>query len=89
MRATSEKIKEEAKEVYLAITQVMNKLKCDYCQSWWLNSKNFELKSNLSTQKINLRAKFLVNKGYLIVDNKNTSPSQGTRYKLTTKPFDL
>ena len=81
------KIYEEVKEIYFAIKQIMEESKCDYCQSWWLNIKNFNLKSKLSTRKINQRASVLVKKGILVIDKENTSTSQGVCYKLTNKPF--
>ncbi len=87
MRPTLQTVKQEATEIYSAIKQVMKKTGYDYCQSWWLNSKNFSLKSKLSTRQINQRAKLLVKEGYLIVDPENTSSSQGVRYKLTEKQF--
>jgi len=80
-------IKEEAKEIYFAIKEAMVRAKTDYCQSWWLNSKNFELKSKLSTPTINQRAKLLVKQGYLTIDKSKTKTSTGTSYKLTDKPF--
>lgn len=84
---TKNQIKEEAKEIYLAIKEVMSKSECDFCQSWWLNTKNFDLKSNLSTPQINQRAKLLVKQGYLTVDKTKTSTSYGTCYRLTDKPL--
>lgn len=86
--ATKDKINEEAKEIYFAIKQVMEKSGYDYCQSWWLNTKNFDLKSNLKTPQIVQRCKLLVKQGYLVIDIKNTSTSQGTCYKLTDKPLE-
>ena len=77
----------ESKEIYFAIKQVMKEKGCDHCQSWWLNSKNFQLKSKLSTQKINQKAKILIKQGYLTIDSKNTSTSEGTCYRLTNKSF--
>ena len=35
----------EAIEIYAAIKQVMKEANSHHCQSWWLNSKNFDLKS--------------------------------------------
>lgn len=80
-------INQEAKEIYFAIKQVMEKSGYDYCQSWWLNSKNFELKSNLKTPQIVQRCRLLVKQGYLTIDKSKTSTSSGTSFKLTDKPF--
>jgi hypothetical protein len=85
-----EQIFKEAKEIYFAIRQIielnkLNTIKTDYCQSWWLNTRNFNLKSGLKTSQINQRAKLLVKQGYLIVDRSMTSTSTGTCYKLTKK----
>lgn len=75
----------EAIEIYAAIKKVMQETECDYCQSWWLNSKNFDLKSGLSTDKINQRCRLLVKQGYLTIDRSKTSTSEGTCYRLTDK----
>ena len=80
-------INNESAEIYFAIKQIIQETGYDHCQSWWLNTKNFNLKSKLSTQKINQRAKILVKQGFLTIDTKNTSTSQGTCYKLTNKSF--
>lgn len=82
---TNQQINKEAIEIYNAIKQIMKESNCNYCQSWWLNSKNFDLKSKLSTPKINQRCKLLVKQGYLYIDKENTSTSQGVCYKLTDK----
>jgi hypothetical protein len=87
MRPSSEQINEEAKEIYFAIKQVMEKQKTDYCQSWWLNARNFDLQSKLPTSKITQRAKLLVSRGYLTIDRNSTSTSTGTSYRLTDKIF--
>jgi len=84
---TKEKINEEAEEIYFAIKEVMEKSGLDYCQSWWLNTRNFDLKSKLSTQEINQRAKLLIKRGFLIINKSQTSKSTGICYKLTDKPF--
>lgn len=75
----------EAIEIYAAIKQVMKEMNCDFCQSWWINSKNFSLKSGLSTAKINQRCKLLVKQGYLTIDKSKTSTSTGVCYRLTDK----
>lgn len=75
----------EAIEIYAAIKQVMKEANSHHCQSWWLNSKNFDLKSKLTTSKINQRCKLLVKQGYLTIDKANTSTSTGTCYLLTDK----
>lgn len=83
-------INQEAKEIYFAIKQVMERhgyIKYDYCQSWWLNYKNFDLKSKLKTPQIMQRCKLLVRQGYLTIDKSKTSTSEGTSFKLTDKPF--
>ena len=87
-------INKEVKEVYFAIKTIIDEAGYGYCQSWWLNTKNIPLayptnigKLNLSTKKINQRAKILVKKGLLIIDIKNTSTSMGVCYKLTDKSF--
>jgi hypothetical protein len=79
----------EAIEIYFAIKQVMAKQKTDYCQSWWLNTRNFDLKSNLPTRKITQRCKLLIQHGYLTINEELTSTSKGTSYKLTDKPLVL
>lgn len=84
---TKKEINEEAKEIYFAIKQIMERSETDYCQSWWLNTRNFDLKSKLKTPQINQRAKLLVKQGYLTIDKSNTKKSTGTSYKLTDKPF--
>ena len=84
---TKEQINEEAKEIYFAIKKIMERSETNYCQSWWLNTRNFDLKSGLKTPQINQRAKLLVKQGYLTVDKSNTNTSIGTSYKLTDKPF--
>lgn len=78
-------IQNEANEIYFAIKEVMAKGNTDYCQSWWLNTKNFDLKSNLKTPQIVQRCKLLVRQGYLSIDKSRTSPSSGTSYRLTDK----
>lgn len=82
-----DQIQEEAREIYFAIKEVMEKSKTDYCQSWWLNTRNFDLKSNLKTSHIVQRAKLLIRQGYLTIDKSNTSTSMGTSYKLTDKAY--
>jgi hypothetical protein len=86
MKSKSE-IDKEAKEIYFAIKQVMQVGEYDHCQSWWINTKNFELKSKLKTPQINQRCKLLIKKGLLTIDIKETSTSQGTCYRLTDKSF--
>lgn len=81
-------INKEAIEIYFAIKQVINISGNDYCQSWWINTKNFGLKSNLKTSQIVQRAKLLASKGYLVIDKSNTSTSTGTCFRLTEK-FDI
>lgn len=81
-------IDEEAKEIYFAIKQIMERSETDYCQSWWLNTRNFDLKSGLETPEINQRAKLLVKQGFLSIDSSKTGPSTGTCYKLTDKQFN-
>lgn len=85
--STKQQIKEEAKEIYFAIKQVMEKSGHDYCQSWWLNTRNFDLKSKLSTPKINQRCKLLIKMGLLVIDKSKTSTSSGVSYKLTDKDW--
>lgn len=89
MSVKNSEISKEVKEVYFAIIQIMRENDYDHCQSWWLNTKNFDLKSKLSTRKINQRASVLVKQGYLVIDKKNTSTSQGVCYKLTDKSFSI
>jgi len=43
---TKEKIQKEVKEVYLAIKYIVEKEGYGYCQSWWLNARNFHLNVN-------------------------------------------
>jgi hypothetical protein len=78
-----EQIYSEALEVYAAISEVTALQGCGYCLSWWINTRNFPLKTTMSTPKINRRARLLVKLGYLIIDRKETSTSSGTCYKLT------
>jgi len=75
----------EAIEIYAAIKLVMKEVNSDRIQSWWINSKNFDLKSKLSTSKINQRCRLLVKQGYLTIDRSKTSTSNGTCYRLTDK----
>lgn len=82
---TNRQSNHEAIEIYAAIKQVIQEVGYDYCQSWWINSKNFDLKSKLPTSKITQRCKLLVKQGYLTIDKSKTSPSTGTCYKLTDK----
>lgn len=82
---TKDKIQKEAEEIYFAIKQVMEKSGYDYCQSWWLNTRNFDLKSKLKTPQINQRCKLLIKQGYLTIDKNTTSTSTGTSYRLTSK----
>jgi hypothetical protein len=82
---TRDQINEESKEIYFAIKHMIRESECDYCQSWWLNTRNFDLKSKLKTPQINQRAKLLVKQGYLIIDKSRTSTSTGTCYRLTNK----
>lgn len=83
-----EKIKEEAKEVFEAIKFVIaNTDHADYCLSWWLNTRNFNLKSKLSTPKINQRCKLLIKMGLIEKVDGKTSVSAGTCYKLTGKEW--
>jgi len=84
---TKSEINNEAKEIYFAIKQITEEAGYNYCHSWWLNTKNFDLKSKLSTQKINQRCKLLIKKGILTIDIKRTSTSQGTCYILTGKSY--
>jgi hypothetical protein len=74
-------------EIYAAIKKTMEDLNTDHCQSWWLNPRNYDLKSKLPTRIINQRAKMLVKQGYLTIDSRFTSVSTGTSYKLTSKMF--
>ena len=82
---TNRQSNHEAIEIYSAIKKIMAEMNTEYCQSWWLNSKNFDLKSKLSTSKINQRCKLLVKQGYLIIDKSRTSTSMGICYRLTDK----
>lgn len=82
---TNRQSNQEAIEIYAAIKKVMADANTDYCQSWWLNTWNFDLKSKLSTSKINQRCKLLVKQGYLSIDKSRTSTSMGICYKLTDK----
>jgi hypothetical protein len=84
---SKKQINEEAKEIYFAIKRIMELSETDYCQSWWLNTRNFKLMSDLKTPQITQRAKLLVKQGYLIIDKARTSTSTGTCYKLTDKPL--
>jgi hypothetical protein len=81
-------IRNEANVVYWAIQELMKIQEVDYCQSWWLNTRNFTFKTEMSTQKINQRAKLLVKEGYLKIDSNRTSTSTGTCYQLTEKKFN-
>lgn len=78
-------IQQEANEIYFAIKKVMEETGYNHCQSWWLNSRNFDLKSKLKTPQIVQRAKLLVKQGYLTIDEKHTSTSTGTSFMLTEK----
>jgi len=84
---TKNEINDEAKEIYFAIKELMNKHNVNYAQSWWLNPRNFNLKSRLKTPQVVQRCKLLIKQGYLIIDKSNTSTSSGTSYKLTNKDF--
>jgi hypothetical protein len=84
---TRSEIDKEAKEIYFAIKKIMKDVGYNTCQSWWLNTKNFDLKSKLKTPQINQRCKLLIKKGLLTIDIKKTSTSQGTCYKLTNKSY--
>ena len=81
-------INAEAKEIYFAIKEIIAKKGGDSCQSWWLNTLNFDLKSRLPTPQINQRAKLLARQGYLTIDKSQTSTSCGTCYKLTGKQYE-
>ena len=78
-----DQIKTQSKEIYEAIIKMMELQGVDYCQSWWINTRNFELKQVLTTRQINYRAKLLVRDGYLTIDKDKTSTSMGTSYRLT------
>lgn len=78
-----EQIYDEALNVYEALLEVAQLSGTDYCLSWWINTRNFKLKTTMSTQKINRRAKLLVKMGFLTIDKKLTSRSTGTCYKFT------
>jgi hypothetical protein len=82
---TRQQINKEAEEIYFAILEVMKRTQVGHCQSWWLNSRNFNLKSRLTTPQINQRAKLLVKQGYLFIDKSRTSTATGTCYRLTDK----
>lgn len=82
------KIKEEAKEIYFAIKSVMDKQQTGHCQSWWLNERNFGLKSKLKTPQVNQRCKLLIKMGLLTIDKDKTSTSRGTSYRLTDKSWE-
>ena len=82
---TNQEINHEIIEVYNAIKLLIKESETDHCQSWWLNTRNFNMKSRLSTPEINRRAKKLVDQGYLTIYKNRTSPSMGTCYKLTDK----
>ena len=84
---SKDQIMEEAKEIFLAIKETMNKMGTDYCQSWWINKNNYKLNSGLSTPSVNQRCRLLVKKGYLIKNDTLTSTHTGTSYKLTGKDF--
>ena len=79
---TKEQINTEAKEIYLAIKQLVELSGKNSVQSWWLNTINYDLKSKLKTSEINRRAKLLVKQGLIEIDKKNTPTSTGTCYKL-------
>lgn len=80
-------INQEAEEIYFAIKQTMEKMGTDYCQSWWINTRNFNLKSHLPTSTINQRCRLLIKQGYLIKNQSLTATHTGTSYKLTDKAF--
>jgi len=82
---TREQIKSESIMVYFAIKETMKNMNTNFCQSWWINMKNFDLSTPLSIKTINQRAKLLIRDGYLIIDKSKTSTSTGTCYKLTDK----
>lgn len=85
MAKTKKQIEEEVQEIKAAIKQVAEKSKTNYVQSWWLNTRNFTLKSPLTTGQINSRCRILVKRGELTIDQKTTGPSTGTCYVLTDK----
>jgi len=82
---TRNEINKEAREVYFAMKKVSELQGTDYCQSWWINTRNFDLKSKLKTPQINQRAKLLIKGGYLTIDSSRTSTSMGISYKFTDK----
>lgn len=83
-----DQINKEIKEVYNGIVVVILNSDVDYCISWWLNRKNFQLESKLSTREINQRAKHLVKNGYLTIDNSKFRKHCGICYKLTDKKLN-
>lgn len=79
----TEEIYNQALEVYAAFKQVAELSEHDYCLSWWINTRNFPMKTTMSTSTITRRAALLVKKGYLTIDKLQTSRSSGTCYKFT------
>jgi len=83
---TRQEIQKEANEIYFAIKEIiMLNDGRNSCQSWWLNTRNFDLKSKLKTPQIVQRCKLLVKQGYLTIDKNNTASHKGTCFKLTDK----
>jgi hypothetical protein len=80
------KTEQDLKTVYGAILETMNKMGTHYCQSWWLTCQDGPL-HGIPTSKINYRAKLLVERGYLQINNSKTSTSTGTCYELTDKKY--
>lgn len=79
---SKQEIQKEADEIYEAILHLMKSEGTDYVKSWWLNPRNTNLESKLSTQEINQRCRLLVKQEKLMIDHTKTSTSNGTRYKL-------
>ena len=81
MKKSKEQIHKEKIAVYFGMIAVMKMHDVDYCQSWWLNTKNYNI--GLTTPEINRRAKLLVKQGLLLIDKSLTSNSCGICYRLT------
>ena len=80
---TKFQIETDKKLVYKLINDKIIENNNEYCLSWWLNPRNSDC--GLKTTEINQRAKSLVKEGFLSIDEKMTSTSTGTCYRLTEK----
>lgn len=82
---STEELEKEYKEILFFIEQKSIENKVDHCFSSWINQRNCNMKSNLTTPLRNRRCTELIQQGRLLADDEGAYRRLGIRYRIPKK----